>query len=119
MAEKTKTIKHIDEKSTEYKTSSEYLVTLANVEIRKAEVVDRSFTAKDGKQVDASFLQVTVLDDEHDIIAYLQDKDMTRAELYKRGTIGTFLLSVSVDLGFKGRTKIYVADFKPAEESED
>lgn len=110
-----KTIKHIDEKSKEYKTQTEYIVTLPHVEVRKCEWVDRSFTANDGKTVDISFLQITVLDDEHDIIAYLQDKDTSRAGLYKRGTVGTFELAVSMDLGFKGKKSIYVADFKPEE----
>lgn len=108
------TIKHIDEKSKEYKTQTEYIVTLPHVEVRKCEWVDRSFTSdKDGKTVDISFLQITVLDDEHDIIAYLQDKDTSRADLYKRGIVGTFELAVSMDLGFKGKKSIYVADFKP------
>lgn len=49
------------------------------------------------------------------IISYLWDKDLSRADLYKRGTIGTFELTVSVDDWFKGKAKVYVADFKPDE----
>lgn len=115
------TLKHITEKDMDYKTESDYLVKLLKVEVRKAEIVDRSFETVDKKTgekklVETSFIQVTFLDDEHDIIGYLQDKDLTRAPLYKRGVIGDFLLSVSVDLGYKGRTKIYVADFQPEKE---
>lgn len=106
-------IKHITDKDADYKTESQYVVTLSHVEVRKCVVVDRSFTGKDGKEIDASFLQVTVLDDEHDNFAYLHDKNLGHAEMYKRGAVGTFLLSVSVDEGYKGRTKIFVADFKP------
>lgn len=61
------------------------------------------------------YLQVTVLDNDRDIIAYLWNKDLSRADLYKRGTIGTFELTVSVDDWFRGKTKVYVADFKPDE----
>lgn len=106
---------HIDEKSSEYKTKTEYLVTMDNVEIRKVAVVDRSFVGKDGKEIDSSFLQITVLDDTNDLIAYLQDKDLSRAELYKRGTVGRFTLSVSLDSGYKGKSRVTVVDFKPEE----
>lgn len=109
-------VQHITEKDKDlYKDKSEYIVTMPHVEVRKCYYVERSFTAKDkdGKdqEHDISFLQVTVLDDEHDIIAYLRDPDTSHAEMYKRGTVGTFTLTVSEDNGFKGRTKINIASF--------
>lgn len=110
------TIKHITDKDHDYKAESQYVVILPHVEVRSCYVVDRSFTGKDGKEIDASYLQVTVLDDAHDNFAYLHDKNLGHVDLYKRGTVGTFELSVSVDEGYKGRTKIFIADFKPEEE---
>ena len=64
------------------------------------------------------------LDDEDGERFYLTDKDMSHADMYKRGVTGTFTVRIDVEEGFKaqitksgkeivknGIYKIYVTDF--------
>lgn len=101
------------------KSTCDYLVKTPVVEVRNAVDVRNIWTDKEGKEHEGNVLQITVLDDEHDNIFYLRDKDCSRAKLYKRGVLGVFTLKISWDESFGKRTMIYVDDFEEVKDGDE
>jgi hypothetical protein len=89
-------------------------VELPEVEIRKAEVVEGSFTTKAGEEKVTRKIELAV-DDKDLNRVYLVDKDLSHEELYKRGTIGTFKLKIDLEEEFGTKAKIHILEFIPEE----
>lgn len=113
----SKTIKHITKDDVAYQKRSEFVVEMPDCEVRNCVIVDQEWQDKKGVTQNTSFLQITVEQDDGEITAYLHDRDLSHADLYKRGTVGRFRLAVSVNEDYKGRTKLFVIDFVPEEEA--
>lgn len=105
-------IKHISEKDKDFVTQTNYVAQIPDVEARVCVQVDKTWTDQKGVEHDASYLQIRFLDDQNDTIFTVRDKNLEHAKLYERGHVGTLTLAVTEDVGFKGRTRIYVTDFK-------
>lgn len=106
-------IKTIDKKEAEKQSC--YVASVGPVEVRRCVKVASSWTDKKEVEHDSSYLQITCLDDDRDEIFVLLDRDLDHAEMYKRGTVGVFQITVDSDMSYGGKTKIYVADFKAEE----
>ena len=89
-------------------------VELPQAEIRKAEVVEGSFTTKSGEEKVSRKIEIAV-DDKDLNRVYLVDKDLSHEEIYKRGTIGTFKLKIDFEEEFGIKAKVHVLDFVPEE----
>lgn len=87
-------------------------VELPNAEIRKVDIVETPWTTKDGEEKISRKIELAI-DDKDLNRVYLVDKDLTREELYSRGTVGTFKLKIDIEEEFGMKVKVYILDFIP------
>lgn len=83
-------------------------------EIRRCERKEQSFQTPDGRVIKSVYLELTCEDDDLNRF-YLKDKILDNAQLYQRGTVGTFVLQVHVEEKFRGRTTLGIKSFTPDE----
>lgn len=88
-----------------------FTATVPNVEIRKVEDVDASFTGKDGKVIESHYIKLTCdVGDDVDR-AFFKDKNMGNISKYQRGDVGTLVIRIDVEEDFGSKAKFLVTDF--------
>jgi hypothetical protein len=85
---------------------------LENIEIRKVEREHTDFVSKSGQKVvrDKVLLHC---DDQDGERVFLRDYDFGNFEKYSRGQVGTFVVRIDVEEGWKAKTLISIVDFIP------
>ena len=89
-----------------------FTAEVKDVEIRKVEDIDASFTNTKGEVVDSHYIKLTCDVGEDMDRVFFKDKDMGNFEKYKRGMVGTFFIRVDVEEGFGAKAKFLVTGFK-------
>ena len=88
-----------------------FTAEVKEVEIRKVEDVDASFTNNKGETVESHYIKLTCDVGEDMDRVFFKDKNMENLTKYKRGMIGTIVLRVDVEEGFGAKAKFLVTDF--------
>lgn len=102
MASSEKRIYHFDAK-------------IEDCEIRKVEEYKNTFKSKDGKDIEYSYILLSVDVGEDCERIYLKDKDMANLKVYKRGMMGDFIIRIDVEEDFGSKCKFLIKDFKERE----
>lgn len=89
-----------------------FTAEVKDVEIRKVEDIDASFTNTKGEVVESHYIKLTCDVGKDVDRVFFKDKDMGNFEKYKRGMVGTFFIRVDVEEGFGAKAKFLVTDFK-------
>lgn len=89
-----------------------FTAEVKDVEIRRVEDIDASFTSKDGKVIDMHYIKLTCDVGENMDRVFFKDKNMGNLNKYKRGMIGTVYIRLDVEEDFGSKTKMTVIDFK-------
>lgn len=90
-----------------------FMAKVEDVEIRRVEDVDASFTGRDGKQVESHYIKLICDEGEDCNRVIFKDRDMSHLTKYKRGQVGTMYLRIDVEEDFGAKAKFVVVDFVP------
>lgn len=89
-----------------------FTAEVKDVEIRRIEDIDASFTDKNGKLVESHYIKLTCDAGENVDRVFFKDKNMENLKKYKPRMVGTFFIRIDVEEDFGSKAKFLVTDFK-------
>ena len=88
-----------------------------HVEVRRCDLIENKFKDKNGKDVHFRYLEVSCEDDSGNPFV-LKDRMVDNQSFYHRGLMGTFVLQIRHEEGYRGKTQINIKNFIPDEDQE-